>query len=117
MKVEEVREFALSLPETTEQPHFEMTSFRIRGKIFSTVPPDEEHLHVFVDEDTTRAAVAHDSTGCEELWWGKRLAGVRIDLGAARADLVLDLLEEAWKRKAPKSLAKRLGAEKSAVNP
>ena len=111
MKIEDVREFALKLPETNEQPHHEASSFRVRGKIFATVPPDEEHLHVFVDEDAVRAAVAHESAACEELWWGKRLAGVRIDLGAADADLVLDLLEEAWRRKAPKSLVESRGAE------
>jgi hypothetical protein len=104
MKLEDVRAFARSLPETTEQPHFEMSSFRVRGKIYATVPPDEEHLHVFVDEDATRAAVAHPSGACEELWWGKKLVGVRVDLGVAEADLVFDLVEESWKRKAPKSL-------------
>lgn len=111
MKLGEVRAFALSLPEATEQPHHELSSFRVRGKIFATVPPDEEHLHVFVDEDATRAAVAHVSGACEELWWGKRLAGVRIDLAAADADLVFDLVEDSWRRKAPKSLAKKLGAD------
>ena len=45
-----MRAFALSLPATTEEPHFDMSSFRVRGKIFATVPPDGEHLHVFVDE-------------------------------------------------------------------
>lgn len=30
------RNFSLSLPETTEEPHFEKTSFRVRKKIFAT---------------------------------------------------------------------------------
>ncbi len=77
MELEEARRFALSLPETTEEPHFDKVSFRVRGKIFATVPPDEEHLHVLVDEDEARAAVAEDSNAFEELWWGKRLTGVR----------------------------------------
>jgi hypothetical protein len=34
-----VRRLALSLPETTEEPHHDMTSFRVGGKIFATVTP------------------------------------------------------------------------------
>lgn len=30
------RSYSLSLPETTEAPHFEKTSFRVRKKIFAT---------------------------------------------------------------------------------
>src|SRR5262252_5419935 len=56
--LDSARAFALSLPGSTEEPHFEASSFRVRGKIFATVPPDDEHLHVFVDEGEVRAAVA-----------------------------------------------------------
>ena len=47
--LERARAFALSLPEATEEPHHDMSSFRVRGKIFATVPPDGEHLHVYLD--------------------------------------------------------------------
>jgi hypothetical protein len=104
MNLEGARRVALSLPEVTEQPHFEKSSFRVRGKIFATVPPGGRHLHVFVDEHETRACVAEDPTAYEELWWGKRLAGVRVNLRAARAKEISELLKEAWRRKAPKRL-------------
>lgn len=104
MKLAPVRSFALSLPETSQRPHHEMSSFRVRGKIFVTVPPGGELLHVFVDDDLTRAAVGHDPAAYEELWWGKRLYGVRVRLAAAKQDMLLDLIEEAWRRKAPKEL-------------
>jgi predicted DNA-binding protein (MmcQ/YjbR family) len=32
-----VRQIALSFPKTTEQPHFEKTSFRVNKKIFATL--------------------------------------------------------------------------------
>jgi hypothetical protein len=51
MKLDVARRFALSLPETTEAPHFHYASFRVQGKIFATAPPDGEHLHVFVADD------------------------------------------------------------------
>lgn len=35
--IEEIRVFALNLPETEEHPHFEKTSFRVNKKIFATI--------------------------------------------------------------------------------
>ena len=104
MNLPNVRKVALSLPEVTEEPHFDMSSFRVGGKIFCTVPLDGKHIHVFVDDHATHAAVAHDPKSFEELWWGKKLCGVRVKLAAASSKLVRDLLEEAWRRKAPKRL-------------
>ena len=74
MKISEVRHFALSLPESSEKPHFDKTSFRIGQKIFATIPPDGDVLHVFVDEDETRSCVAKirpssRSCGGEEGSW------------------------------------------------
>jgi len=103
--LEGARRFALSLPEATEEPHFEASSFRVRGKIFATVPPDGQYLHVFVDEGEVRAAVAEDPAAFEPLLWGQRLRGLRIRLAAAGQDRVEELLQESWRRKAPASLA------------
>jgi hypothetical protein len=103
--LESVRAFALSLPATTEEPHFDMSSFRVRGKIFATVPPDDQHLHVFVDEGEVHAAVAEDPAAFESLLWGQRLRGLRIHIAAAPAHRIAELLEESWRRKAPARLA------------
>ncbi len=82
-----------------------MSSFRVRGKIFATVPPDDQHLHVFVDEAETHAAVAEDPAAFEPLLWGGRLRGLRVRLAAADQERVEELLEESWRRKAPARLA------------
>ena len=103
MKLEAARRLALALPEATEQDHHDMGSFRVRGKIFATVP-DEHHLRVLVDEDEIRAAVAAHPRICEELYWGRRLACVVVDLRRASKALVDELLTDAWARKAPKAL-------------
>jgi hypothetical protein len=108
--IKSARRFALSLPGASEEPHFELTSFRVRGKIFATAPPDGSRLHVFVDDDEVAACVAEDPGAFEALLWGKRVRGLRIMLPAAPADRVNELLEESWRRKAPRSLVTELEA-------
>ena len=108
MDVDEVRSAALSLPEAIEQPHFDSASFRVRGRIFATLPADGECAHIFVGEDDIHAAVAEQPSFCEELWWGKKLTGVRIRLSEADPVLVTELIIDAWRRKAPKRLAATL---------
>jgi hypothetical protein len=110
--LDSARAFALSLPGSTEEPHFDMSSFRVRGKIFATVPPDDEHLHVFVDEGEVHAAVAEDPAAFEPLLWGQRLRGVRIRIGAAPNHRIAELLEESWRRRAPARLAGEWDAER-----
>ena len=105
MKLAEVRRFALSLPEAREEPHFHFTSFRIRGKIFATVPPEETVLHVFVDEATGESALATESAFVEKLLWGGKVRGLRVTLANAKPAVVAYLLAAAWCRKAPKTLA------------
>ncbi len=52
--------------------------------------------------------MAEDPSTYEELWWGKRLSGVRVRLSGAAPDRVAELLEEAWRRKAPKRVVAEL---------
>jgi hypothetical protein len=99
MKADAVRRFALSLPRATEEPHFHFTSFRIGGKIFATMPPSNELLHVFVPEEDREAATAAHPEVCEVLHWGKRVVGVRVDLTKASRSLIEDLLRAAYDSK------------------
>jgi hypothetical protein len=97
-----VRELALALPEATEQDHHGRPSFRV-GKIFATLP-GERQLNVMVDHDGILTAVGARPDACSELYWGKRLAAVQVDLEAADEALVGDLLADAWEDKAPERL-------------
>jgi hypothetical protein len=101
------RQLALALPEATEQDHHGMASFRVRGKIFATVP-DATHLRVMVDEIEIRAAVAQNPNACQEFHWGKRLAAVVVDLPRADPEVVEELLTDAWILKAPQKLVNEL---------
>jgi hypothetical protein len=96
------RELALALPEATEQDHHGRPSFRV-GKIFATLWT-ERRLNVMVDYDGILTAVSARPEACSELYWGKRLAAVQVDLDAADEALVGDLLADAWEHQAPERL-------------
>lgn len=104
MKPASVRRYALSLPDVIEAPHHHFTSFRVGGRIFATMPPGGQFLHVFVDDAQREAAVAADPEVCETLWWGKRVAGLRILLVDAEPAEVKALLSAGWRHKAPRHL-------------
>jgi hypothetical protein len=108
MKVSQVRRFALSLPEVSEEPHFDYSSFRVRGRIFVTVPPDEAHIHVFVGDDAREMALLRHPDFLEKLFWGGKVCGLRVRLAAALPSVVNRLIQDAWIRKAPKRLAATL---------
>jgi hypothetical protein len=97
------RQLALALPEAVEQDHHGRPSFRVGGRIFAT-QWDDDHLNVMLDESGILTAVDGHPDTCSEVWWGKRLAAVRVDLGRADADTVAGLLADAWEGKAPKRL-------------
>lgn len=101
MKISTLRTFALSLSETTEAPHHNFGSFRVRGKIFVTVPPGDSHIHVFVPEQAREQALALYPEFVEKLLWGGKVVGVRVALAAARPAVVKSLVQRAWKHKAP----------------
>jgi hypothetical protein len=103
VSVDEARRIALALPQAVEQDHHGRPSFRIAGRIFSTLW-DAGHLNVMLDEDGIRTAVQAHPGLCAEVWWGKRLAAVRVTLASADPGLVRELLADAWEGKAPKRL-------------
>lgn len=105
MDIEAVRAIALAFPEVTEQPHFDHGSFRVKGKIFLTVPPDRQHIHVMLDEQQRLLTLATAPRGLEALHWGKQILGIRIDLHRADPAEVMRLVETAWRYRAPKRLA------------
>lgn len=111
MTLTQARKLALAFPETTEQPHFEYTSFRVKGKIFATAPPEETHLHVFVDDEQRELALGLGTGWLEDLRWGKKVVGLRVTLAKAKPELVAELLHRAWAGRAPKKLADRHGGK------
>jgi hypothetical protein len=106
LNLAQVRRIALALPESTEAPHFDRTSFRVRGKIFITAKPEEPFIHVFVGEDTREPALAMHPDCMSKLVWGGKVVGLRIALTGAPAAAVEDLIRAAWRARAPRTLVR-----------
>jgi hypothetical protein len=97
--LEQIRKHALSLPGTIEEPHFDRTSFRVKGKIYATARPSDPHIHVFVPEETRQPALAMHPEYISKLLWGGKVVGLRIVLSSADLKIVKDLVRAAWQSK------------------
>jgi len=95
VKLEDVRKVALALPDTTEEPHHDFGSFRVRGKIFVTIPPGGDLLHIFLPVEQRELALVVDPEFLEPLRWGSKVLGVRARLPLARKATVLSLVRQA----------------------
>jgi len=104
MRVDDVRVLALALPGTSEQPHFDLASFRVGTKIFATVAPGQDAVRIFVPDELAHAVAQAHGESVKLLWWGKKLSGVEVRLAGADPELVKELITEAWLRKAPRAL-------------
>jgi hypothetical protein len=96
MKIDPIRKFALSLDCVTEEPHHHFSSFRVRSKIFVTIPPGDEYLHVFVDEQARELALVLYSEFVEKLLWGGKVVGLKVSLKNAKLSVVKSLVSDAY---------------------
>ena len=113
--IEQARYAALSLPETEEKPHFDLTSFRVKNKIFASIHADKNYMMVklsAIDQSVfcsyNKEVIFPVSGG-----WGKHGATF-INLKKVKKAMFLDALKTAWKTTAPAKLIERhFGKEKS----
>jgi YjbR len=112
MKLDPIRKFALSLEAVTEEPHHNFSSFRVKGKIFVTIPPGEGFLHVFTDEQARELALAMYSEFVEKLLWGGKVVGIRVDLAQAKPSVVKSLVESAYNFRVSKDAGVKVSKRK-----
>lgn len=112
-RLAQIRRHALSLQAVTEAPHHDFSSFRVRGKIFVTVPPDGEHLHVFVPDEARDQALAVHPDCMHKLRWGSAVLGLRIRLADAPYGAVKQLVDAAYAAR----VAKDAGPPKRRMRP
>ncbi len=108
MSGDEFRSLALSLPEATESAHMRHPDFRVGGKIFASLGPDEdwgtvkltpEEQVVYVRADPH---VFHPAKGA----WGHR-GYTTVRLSNAEESIVRDALTAAWRNTAPKRFVRQ----------
>lgn len=101
-----VRDFSLSLPETTEKPHFEKTSFRVKNKIFATYDEKLNRACLKFSEIEQNVFSSINKTGIYAVpnKWGKK-GWTFIDLDKLDNQIIKDALTTAYCEVAPKKLA------------
>lgn len=97
--VDQVDALALALPGAVGSPHFQMRSYRVGGRIFATVPPTEDAVHVFLSEEQRALALAVHGPMLSALHWGAKVVGLRVELALATRASVESLLAQSFANK------------------
>lgn len=103
MDAEQVRRIALGLPDVEEYDHGGLPAFRVRGKRFASML-DQDSMNLMPGAEAIRAAVTEWPQWCREGWFGKRLAAVQVAFAAIDPTILEELITDAWRSKAPKTL-------------
>jgi hypothetical protein len=102
---DDFRKIALSLPDAIEDAHMGHPDFRVGGKIFATLAPEEGWgmVHLTPDEQEAFVHAAPLVFSPVPGGWGRRGA-TRVRLKAATKAIARDGLTAAWRIRAPKPL-------------
>ncbi len=112
MTADEFRSLALGFPEASEDAHMGHPDFRVKGKIFATLGPDEDWGMVKLTPEQQalfmrgEPDVYHPASGA----WGRGGATI-VRLDEADEASVRQALTAAWRNTAPKRMARELDEE------
>jgi hypothetical protein len=108
MDAEHVRRIALSLPEAVEKSHFGKADFRVRDRIFATLPDQGRAVVKLTLEQQDIMCEAEPTIFRPvEGAWGRK-GWTAVHLPAANEETLQSALTTAWRNVAPKSLQGRL---------
>lgn len=101
----DLRQIALSLPETDEHPHFDILSFRVKKKVFATVnlPEGRATVRLSPEDQDVFCAMSRGAMYPVPNKWGKH-GWTHIDLAQAEQEMCVDALQTAWYTVAPPKL-------------
>ncbi|MEO9801705.1 MAG: MmcQ/YjbR family DNA-binding protein [Reichenbachiella sp.] len=102
--IDHLRALALSFPETTEEPHFEKTSFRVKKKIFVTCDVSKNIATIKLSEADQDIFSADISIYPVPNKWGKQ-GWTILEMGQIHPDLFTDAVTTAYCEVAPPKLA------------
>ena len=100
------RDLALALPEATEEPHFEKTSFRVRKKIFATYDAAKDRACIKLSEVDQDVFSTVDNTVIYPVpnKWGQQ-GWTLVELTKVRKQIFKEMLLKAYLSVAPAALA------------
>lgn len=108
---EEVRQFVLSLPEVEEETSYGTPAFKVRGKLFARLHQGGDSIVVRIDEKERTMRMEADSAAYYITNHYVAYPLMLVRLSAVHRDDLLVLLEESWRRVAPKRLIANRDAE------
>jgi hypothetical protein len=101
----EIRSYAMALPDVEEKPHFRLPGFRVADKLLAHLERGDAHAIVCVGQEEARTAAAREPDVYEEVWRNGRIfVGLRADLAKVTKERMRELIEHAWRNRAPKRL-------------
>jgi hypothetical protein len=109
---EELRKLALSLPGVEERETWGHPTFRVRDKIFFTLAPDGSSAGVKASLEEQGLLIASDPETFSVADYVGRYGWVHAQLASADARVMRELVVEAWRRTAPKTVVKQYDARK-----
>lgn len=96
-----VRKLALALPEAQESSHQGHPDFRVRDKIFATLPPDGRTAVLKTTPATLDDLIQRDPETFRSIWGGRWLS---VNLERVTPAVFQKLLSDSWGLVAPKTL-------------
>jgi hypothetical protein len=104
---DDMRGYAMVLPEVEEKSHFRLPGFRVADKLLAHLEKGDKHAIVCVSQDEAKAASAEKPDVYQEVWRdGRIFVGLRVDLAKVPEKRMQELIEHAWHNRAPKRLVK-----------
>ncbi|MCT7377481.1 MmcQ/YjbR family DNA-binding protein [Chelativorans salis] len=108
MDASDLRRLALGLPETEEKSHFGKADFRVKNRIFATLPGDDTGVVKLTPEEQQMVVASEPGvfTPVKGGWGLKGWSQVR--LAEADQTTLESALRMAWRNAAPAGLRKRV---------
>ncbi|MBO4164523.1 MULTISPECIES: MmcQ/YjbR family DNA-binding protein [Micromonospora] len=101
---DQVRDFALAMPEAVEQETWGHPTFRVRERIFASTSADGVVAIVRASKEDQAELMAADPETYDPADYFGRYGWVRAQLATADPDELRELVVEGWRRAAPKRL-------------
>jgi hypothetical protein len=104
----QLQRLCLSLPEVEERETWGDATFRVRNKIFAISSPDGDTVSIKASLDDQSGLIAMDPETFAVAAYTGKYGWVRVRLAGVPLELAERLIENAWRRTAPRRLVVKL---------